>query len=391
MKPSSLSRRNLLASATGAAGLAALPSSAVGKTERLKITKIEMFRVAVPMQDDIIYSPEYVETPLFSMVPKWILKVHTDSGLIGIGESGRGADGARLRTTADAIIGKNVFDFNLTSLDLPDRHGAEAFEAALYDIVGKAVGWPVYRLLGGLAQRKVLVGYWCGRKNAEDMRRVARRAKAGNFTTIKIKCKLEDPVVDVIQAIADEAPGIKAIVDPNERFYSYEQALPIAKELDRIGNMLVLEDPIPKKDHEGYRKLRDQVSYMVCHHQSNPLEMIRAYSAGACDMFNTSPASMPAFVSNCYIARAMKYEVWHGSSHDMGIRDASYLHACAAASNCTYPSDILSYQRVDDLIVEPIEIRDSYAIVSDRPGLGVELDDDAVKKYAVSMGRVAKG
>ena len=388
MNPNTFSRRHLIGAAGlavgAAAGCSAPPENAAGKSDRLKITKIDMFQVAVPMQDDIIYSPEFVETPSFDMVPKWIMKMHTDAGIIGIGESNRGADGAKIRATADAITGKNVFDFNLTNLDLPDGHGYEVFESALYDIVGKAVGWPVYRLLGGLAQRKVLVGYWCGRKNAEDMRRVAQRAKEGNFTTIKIKCILEDPVADVIQAIADEAPGIKAIVDPNERFYTYEQCLPLAKKLDEIGNMMVLEDPFPKKDHEGYRKLKDQVSYMVCHHQSNPLEMIKAYSADAVDMFNTSPASMPRFVSNCYIAKAMGYDVWHGSSHDMGIRDATYLHACAAAANCTYPSDILSYQRVDDLIVEPIEIKDSYAIVSDKPGLGVELDDDAVKKYAVA-------
>ena len=383
MNPEAFSRRHLIGAAGATAGLAVLPTNAVGKTDRLKITRIDMFRVAVPMQDDIIYSPEYVETPLFSMVPKWIVKIHTDAGITGIGESNRGADGAKIRKAADAIIGTNVFDFNLTDLALPDRHAYDVFEVALYDVVGKAVGWPVYRLLGGLAQRKVLVGYWCGRKNAADMRRVAQRAKAGKFTSIKIKCKLSDPVVEVIEAIADEAPGIKAIVDPNQRFYSYEQCLPVAKELDKIGNMMVLEDPFPKEDHEGYRKLKDQVSYMVCHHQSNPLEMIKAYSAGAVDMFNTSPASMPRFVSNCYIAEAMGYEVWHGSSHDMGIRDASYLHACAAASNCTYPSDILSYQRVDDLIVAPIEIKDSFAIVSDKPGLGVELDEDAVKKYAV--------
>ena len=382
MNPDAFSRRHLIGAAGAAAGLAVLPANAVGKSDRLKITKIDMFRVAVPMQNDIIYSPEYVETPLFSMVPKWIVKIHTDAGITGIGESNRGADGAKIRKTADAIIGTNVFDFNLTDLALPDRHAYDVFEVALYDIVGKAVGWPVYRLLGGLAQRKVLVGYWCGRKNAADMRRVAQRAKAGKFTSIKIKCKLSDPVVEVIEAIADEAPGIKAIVDPNQRFYSYEQCLPVARELDKIGNMMVLEDPFPKEDHEGYRKLKDQVSYMVCHHQSNPLEMIKAYSAGAVDMFNTSPASMPRFVSNCYIAKAMGYEVWHGSSHDLGIRDASYLHACAAASNCTYPSDILSYQRVDDLIVDPIEIKDSFAIVSDKPGLGVELDEDAVKKYA---------
>ena len=382
MNPDAFSRRHLIGAAGAAAGLAVLPANAVGKSDRLKITKIDMFRVAVPMQNDIIYSPEYVETPLFSMVPKWIVKIHTDAGITGIGESNRGADGAKIRKTADAIIGTNVFDFNLADLALPDRHAYDVFEVALYDIVGKAVGWPVYRLLGGLAQRKVLVGYWCGRKNAADMRRVAQRAKAGKFTSIKIKCKLSDPVVEVIEAIADEAPGIKAIVDPNQRFYSYEQCLTVARELDKIGNMMVLEDPFPKEDHEGYRKLKDQVSYMVCHHQSNPLEMIKAYSAGAVDMFNTSPASMPRFVSNCYIAKAMEYEVWHGSSHDLGIRDASYLHACAAASNCTYPSDILSYQRVDDLIVDPIEIKDSFAIVSDKPGLGVELDEDAVKKYA---------
>ena len=60
------------------------------------------------------------------------------------------------------------------------------------------------------------------------------------------------------------------------------------------------------------------------------------------------------------------------------------LHSCAAAANCTLPSDILSYERVDDLIVKPIEIRESYALVSDRPGLGVELDEDAVLKYQVS-------
>jgi muconate cycloisomerase len=65
----------------------------------------------------------------------------------------------------------------------------------------------------------------------------------------------------------------------------------------------------------------------------------------------------------------------------LGILDAAMLHSCAASPNCTLPSDLLSYQRVDDLIVKPIEIRDSYAIVPDRPGLGVDLDEDAVRRW----------
>ena len=67
----------------------------------------------------------------------------------------------------------------------------------------------------------------------------------------------------------------------------------------------------------------------------------------------------------------------------LGIKDSAFVHSCAAAANCTLPSDILSYQRVDDLIVQPIEIKDSYAIVPHTPGLGVELDQDAVGRYAV--------
>ena len=73
--------------------------------------------------------------------------------------------------------------------------------------------------------------------------------------------------------------------------------------------------------------------------------------------------------------------VWHSSSCDLGIYDAAYTHSCAAAPNCTLPSDILGYLREDDLVVTPIEIKDSYAIVPQTPGLGVELDEEAAKKY----------
>lgn len=112
--------------------------------------------------------------------------------------------------------------------------------------------------------------------------------------------------------------------------------------------------------------------------------MIRAIRAEACTIFNTGPSpSMASFLSNCYLAGAAGMPVWHGSGHELGILDAAMLHSCAASPNSTLPSDILSHQRVDDLIVKPIEIRDSYAIVSDRPGLGIELDEDAVKRYQV--------
>ena len=101
----------------------------------------------------------------FDKVPKFMLKVHTDSGIVGLGEThrmggGPDSDGAvQLRRAAEALRGRNVLDFYLPRLQLPVDTDVMAFEVAFYDIIGKAVGWPVYRLLGGLGQRKVVVHY----------------------------------------------------------------------------------------------------------------------------------------------------------------------------------------------------------------------------------------
>jgi len=379
---SQVTRRQILSATAGAAALASHPAAAAGPKERLTITRVDLFRVVVPMKPDSTTDPETAESSRFDLVPKIILKIHTDSGIVGIGETGRGEDYAAVQRNAEFLKGRNALDFNLTRLELPARAGYAAYEMALYDIVGKALGWPVSKLLGGLAQRKVLVGYWTGRRTPAGIRRVAERAVAGKFTSIKTKCTQGDPVVECAEVLAKVAPGIKYIVDPNTRYRSYADFLPVAKALDRIGNCLVFEDPFNKNDFEGYRNLRREVKTHVAQHLGEPRAMIRVIKENAASVFNTGGnPGMSTFVANCYLAGGAGMPVWHGSGNDCGIVDASYLHSCAASPNCTLPSDILSFLREDDLIVEPIRIEDSYAIVSDRPGLGVDLDEDAVKRY----------
>jgi len=379
---SQVTRRQILSATAGAAALASHPAAAAGPKERLTITRVDLFRVVVPMKPDSTTDPETAESSRFDLVPKIILKIHTDSGIVGIGETGRGEDYAAVQRNAEFLKGRNALDFNLTRLELPARAGYAAYEMALYDIAGKALGWPVSKLLGGLAQRKVLVGYWTGRRTPAGIRRVAERAVAGKFTSIKTKCTQGDPVVECAEVLAKVAPGIKYIVDPNTRYRSYADFLPVAKALDRIGNCLVFEDPFSKNDFEGYRNLRREVKTHVAQHLGEPRAMIRVIKENAASVFNTGGnPGMSTFVANCYLAGGAGMPVWHGSGNDCGIVDASYLHSCAASPNCTLPSDILSFLREDDLIVEPIRIEDSYAIVSDRPGLGVDLDEDAVKRY----------
>jgi muconate cycloisomerase len=374
-----MTRRQILAGSA----LAAFPAAA--QIKGLRISRVELFRVVVPMQPDIINSPEFGPDGLteFPSIPKFVLKIHTDAG-VGIGETSRGLPEAAVRRNAQFLEGKNILELNLTRLGLPAGAGYSGFEMALYDAFGKALGWPVWRLLGGLAQPRVLVNYWCGRKTPGDMRRVAERAVKGKFQGIKIKGRPGDPVVKAVEAIAAVDPKLKVTVDFNGYHKTVAEFLPIGQGLDAIGNILVLEDPIIKSDLAGYRELRRRLKSPIALHLGNPKQMLQAIAAEACTIFNTGPnPSMASFLHNSYLAGAAGMPVWHGSGHELGVMDAAMLHSCAAASNCTLPSDILSHQRVDDLIARPIEIRDSYAIVPDRPGLGVDLDEDALRRYAV--------
>ena len=338
------------------------------------------------MQEDITSSPEMSGDDLseFPKTPKFIVKLSTDSGIVGIGETGRGVDEVLLKRSIDQLVGKNILDLNLTNLEI-DRRVYGGFEMAMYDAVGKALGWPVYRLLGGLAQQKVLVNYWCARKNPVDIRRVAQRAVAGHFKSVKMKGFPGDPIVKSVEAIAAVSSDLKVTVDTEGNFKDAAQFLPVGLGLDAIGNMQVIEDPVAHSNMAGFVELRNQLKTRLALHTGDPQALITAIRLDACQVFNMNPfPSMFSFVENCYLAAAANKPVWHGSGHELGILDAAMLHSAAASPNCTLPSDLLSFQRVHTLLVTPIEIHDLYATVPDAPGLGVELDEDAVHRYQVS-------
>ena len=73
------------------------------------------------MKEDSTTDPATAESSRFDLVPKTIVEIQTDSGITGIGETGRGEDYAGVRRNAEFLTGRNALDFNLTRLDLPDR------------------------------------------------------------------------------------------------------------------------------------------------------------------------------------------------------------------------------------------------------------------------------
>lgn len=357
----------------------------------MKIVAVDIWTVVVPTIPGRVHSPEWVSETGWDQVPKHIVRLRTDTELVGIGETGRGVDMELVREGAALLLGKAP-----ERLALQDIYGCasagqvvgtgpayEAFEIAVCDLVGKARGVPVHALLGGAVREKVRADYWMGQQTPEDSKRTVARALENGFKGIKIKCQIEDPMVERLSAILSVGGAdFKVTVDPNERFRTAEQTIALAAELEALGNVEVFEDPIPKTDIEGYKRIHEEINLPIAQHLGSGSAVLAALKEDLADCFNLG-GSLFGFQNNAAVAAAAGMACWHGSGNDLGIIDTSYIHAAAAAPNCTMASDFVgSWTREDDLIVEPIAFVDGYVPTPDGPGLGCELDEVALARYA---------
>src|SRR5919199_556612 len=370
----------------------------------MRITGCDVWTVVVPAQPGTVNSPEFGPAT-WDHVPKHIIRLTTDDGVYGLGETPRGCPRSAVQSAAAQLVDRDPLAIPLQELpltpggpELPRRgrdyeglHGPghanpayQAFESALFDLVGRALGLPVHALLGGAVRHRVPADYWIGQQSPADAGRAAARGRELGFHGLKMKCTIDDPWVERMQAILDAAgPDFKVTIDPNERFYRPEEAIRLARTLARFPNVAIYEDPVPKWNLDWYRQIRAAIDVPVALHLGNPRDIVNAIKAEACDHMNLG-GGMVQFIRNAAMAAAAGMLCWHGSGVDLGIMEHSYLHAAACARNCVLPSDLVgSWVREDDLIVSALRFEDGYALVPDTPGLGCELDEAAVERYAV--------
>jgi|APSaa5957512622_1039677.scaffolds.fasta_scaffold07072_2 muconate cycloisomerase len=375
----------------------------------MKIVRIEVFRVDVPMKPDSVNSPEFGGDGVSAFtlgLHKHILKMHTDEGIVGLGETWKGTPAAAVRKGAEALLGTDPTRLSLHRLPLPydteevnvrDRGevvavpvssiphnpAVHAFEVAVADIVGQAFGVPICQLLGGPVRDRVLVHYWSGRRTPEDLARVAKQAQERGFSGLKIKCALEDPNLERVQAVYEACgPGFRITLDPNMRFRSVEATLELAKRMEGLP-VEVFEDPVAKDDLADYARLKAEMEIPLALHLERPEDVLEAIRREVAGVFNLR-GTMTGFMKAAYLAEVAGLPVWRGSGLDLGILDASYAHVCAATPACTLGSDIVgNFLREDDLIVEPLVYKGSYVQVPEGPGLGVQLDEEALARYTV--------
>jgi glucarate dehydratase len=365
----------------------------------MKITAVRLTPVNIPLELPYLWTGG-----LYPGTSKVIIEVETDEGLTGLGEAPSDELLPTLRSVADRIVGRDPLDIaDLEARCVPpwqivsntDGNAVVrafgAIEIALWDIRGKAWGQPLYQLLGGAVRREIpFAEYFAFRASADGRGAhmdvdsvvehcVAMREEHGS-TIFEGKLIHRDPdvAVEAVRRLR-EALGPKAVIRLDSNMaWSMPTAIRMARQLEPL-DIRNWEDPVGTL--EEMAQLRRHTSIPFSTHSA---DLRRVVALGAPDTLVLNFAVLGGiartvrFIGAC---EAMGVGFWCYSG-DAGIATAAYLHMSAAMPHITEPSQSLFRWQVGDVIRDgPFRQRNNVVRVPDGPGLGVELDPDALERW----------
>jgi muconate cycloisomerase len=382
----------------------------------VKISGFEAYLVQLPTRRIHNWASK-MSTPIGH---HYILRLTSDAGLDGWGETPAiatwgGPHGAYFGETAltvDHIVAdylvpalKNADPRDLSACHrLMDRavkghpYAKAAVDLALHDLAGKAAEVPVYRLLGGKVREGIPVCHSLGIMDAEAALREAAEASAEGVRTIKCKTGL-DPRRDIglVEAMRKQlGPEIGIRVDANEGYSSVREAARITREMERYG-ILFCEQPVA--GFEALAEVARLISVPVMADESawSPQDVLRLWQLGAAQiisLYYSKPGGLYRARQVADVAQACGITCDIGGSIEMGIGVAANVHlgvavdALAWASVCSVPNvdgagptKMAGVYYRDDIIREPFRYEDGVLYPSERPGLGVEVDEEKLNRY----------
>lgn len=371
---------------------------------RLKITEIRL----IPLKTlEEIGALEPAWDPggkmLFHRGGGSFVEIHTDQGLVGIGP---GVDPGLLPALQARLVGQDPFDVEQHAATLryyaagaPYR-GSAGVEIALWDLIGKACGQPLYKLWGGGRDRAPAYASMVLLSTPEERAELAGRLKGEGWQAIKLRLHHESMREDlrtveaVRQAVGD---GMTIMVDANQAQSSgnwqpgvrwdYRRALETARELQELG-CYWLEEPLPRYAFADLARLNDAVTLPIAGGENNRglHEFLQMLREGAYDILQ--PESMVSgglcelrkigVLTEAFGKRVAPH---HGGR---GLGTIAHLHLVASWPHAPY-LELLhdppagDYRHGFSILQEPPVVDSSgYVAVPRGPGLGVEINQELI-------------
>ncbi|MES2463573.1 MAG: mandelate racemase/muconate lactonizing enzyme family protein [Armatimonadota bacterium] len=306
-----------------------------------------------------------------------IIRITTDvPGLVGYGETilhytwGRVSDDAIARVKA----GGNAADF------LGDDSLGAGLQMALYDLVGKTLGVPAYRLFNLPRVREWCpISWWNIDMPPEALAEEAKEALAQGYTSLKTKARPWWDIYAQVDAMAQVTPRyFRLDLDWNNMLLNAGNAAPVLRELDREERIAIYESPIMHRDVEGHRQLRQKTTRPLALHFGDPPFPVGVRDE-VCDGFVVA-GGVASILRQATLSAAFEKPFWL-QMVGTGLTTALSLHLGAVLPFAQWPSVNCMNNYADDLLRDPLTITGGYARVPEAPGLGIEIDEDALTRY----------
>jgi muconate cycloisomerase len=371
----------------------------------LKISRIETIPIRVPL------NPEFAirsgRGGAHTVSPFLLVKVHTDEGVVGIGE----ASCTPRWSGEDQITGAHLIHSYLepllvgedpTMLESATAKFRLAFagnyftksavEMALWDIAGKVASKPVYALLGGKVREFVPTKWSVSGVESGKAAEIARWAINKGFKAMKVKVGI-DPDGDVarVRAVRETiGTQIKMGVDANGG-WTPEDAVKTIERL-REFDICFAEQPVSPEDVADMADVRKRIHVPLIADESvyTLQDALTLARLGAADVFSIYLGKAGGIGPAKKIADFAQYaglKCTVGSNLELGVGSAAMVHLAIATRGINaeeYPCDIIGpFYYKEDIVQKSLSILPGMAKPSDVPGLGVELDDEKIAKYRV--------
>jgi len=361
-----------------------------------------------------------------------LVKLLTDAGIHGVGEAalsfGVGATAAAgmVKDLAEAIVlGRDPFRIEALWSEMYDHTfwakgggpvvvaGMSAIETALWDIKGKALGVPVYELLGGKVRDEVRVyanGWSYGLSSPEEQARAAERVVADGYTAIKmyplanpvgtgasatlrhvshrsIDPEFEELAVCRVRAVREAVgPKIELMVDASAELTT-DAAIRFGRKLEEFG-LVFFEEPVDPSDAEAQKKVSDQVGIPIAAGERHYLRygFRRMLELHAVDFVQPAVGRSGGLLEVGKIAAMAETYSARIAPHNCAgpVATAASLQLDACLPNFfmqeVFPYRVPEHYAVVDRPLER-EIEAGRLKIPDRPGLGVDLVEERVEPH----------
>jgi L-rhamnonate dehydratase len=370
----------------------------------LKITKVEAIHLRLPEVNERCDGSQ--ET--------LVVRVHTDAGLVGLGEVDSSSLVAKAiieaplshkicRGLAECVVGQDPFEIERLIHRMYEgsiffgRQGAaiqamSGIEIALWDVVGKATGRPVYQLLGGGFRKKfrayasILFG-----DTPQETERLAAELVDQGYRAVKFGWgpmgqSAESDVALVACARRGLGSGIELMVDAG-LCWDAATAIDRAEQFEKF-HLTWLEEPLHPDNVQGYARLtaRSRIPIAAGEEICDVKEFQQMMDVGGIDVAQVDVTRVGGLARAKRIGwdSAERHRLCVNHSYKTGINIAASLHFVASLPNTHYFEYCVEQGALRQTLTrQRFPVVDGDIVVPEEPGLGVELDEDVVARYRV--------